>query len=105
MFLNAMSEVLNSQRATQNSTAPAPATEAPPAPEPEEEVIDEERMEEERVAQDARDVEMITQFQPLLVQMEDMGLRNKAQNIRALMVCNGNLEAAVNLILANNEMS
>lgn len=109
MFLNAMSEVINSQRATQSSSNPAPAavaTEAPPAPEPEEEeVVDEERMEQERAAQDARDVEQITQFQPLLQQMEDMGLRNKAQNIRALMVCNGNLEAAVNLILANNEMS
>lgn len=109
MFLNAMSEVINSQRATQNSSAPTPAVaaaEAPPVPEPEvEEVVDEERMEEERAAQDARDVEQITQFQPLLQQMEDMGLRNKAQNISALMVCNGNLEAAVNLILANNEMS
>lgn len=107
MFLNAMNDVLNSQRATQNSSVPAPvavATEAPPVPEPEEEV-DEERMEQERVAQDARDVEMITRFQPLLQQMEEMGMRNKAQNIHALMVCNGNLEAAVNLILANNEMS
>lgn len=50
---------------------------------------------------------MITGFQEQLRQMEDMGLRNKTQNIQALMICQGNLEAAVNLVLAemNNDMS
>jgi hypothetical protein len=39
--------------------------------------------------------------------MEEMGLLNKVRNIQALMVCNGNLEAAVNLVLAemNSDMS
>lgn len=60
-------------------------------------------MEEDRSAQDARYIEMITGFQEQLRQMEDMGLRCKTQCIQALMVCNGNLEAAVNLVLA--EMS
>lgn len=113
MFLNAMNEVLNSSRrsaaaeGSQDPSTEAPVvTEAPPAPEPEEEEeVDEVRMEEDRAAQDAHDVELITRFHPLLTQMEDMGLRNRAHNVRALMLCNGDLEAAVNLILANNEMS
>ena len=61
--------------------------------------------EEAREAQDARDLEMIASFQVQLRQMEEMGLTNKAANIQALMVCNGNLEAAVNLVLAEMNMS
>ena len=65
-----------------------------------------ERMEDEDNSErDARDIEMITSFQTQLRQMEDMGLSNKAANIQALMVCNGNLEAAVNLVLAEMNMS
>ena len=110
MFMNAMNEVLMANRRTSNPPPAPPPTEDSPAPmeEPPSDPLEEERMEEEeRSAQDARDVEMITSFQSQLSAMEDMGLRNKAQNIQALMVCNGNLEAAVNLVLAemSNDMS
>lgn len=132
MFMNAMNEVmLSNRRATTSINFERPSTEAaseptseatattaetseipPPAPVEEEEdeveeEEEEERMEEDRSAQDARDVEMITSFQTQLRQMEDMGLTNKAQNIQALMICNGNLEAAVNFVFAemNNDMS
>lgn len=115
MFMNAMNEVLMANRrttapsgaadTTEEEATPAPA-QAEPEPAPVEEA-EEESMEEDRSAQDARDVAMITGFQEQLRQMEDMGLRNKAQNIQALMICQGNLEAAVNLVLAemNNDMS
>lgn len=83
-----------------------PANEAPTPALPES--IEDEQMENEeemRQAQDDRDVEMIASFQIQLRQMEDMGLSNKIKNIQALMVCNGNLEAAVNLVLAEMNMS
>lgn len=111
MFMNAMNEVL---RANRRSTANPSTTEAQEeqneeaaVPTEPEQAPAEENMEEDRDAQDARDIEMIASFQTQLKQMEDMGLRNKASNIQALMVCNGNLEAAVNLVLAemNSDMS
>lgn len=114
MFMNAMNEVLlaNRRSSTNPAATDAPQEETVPAPAPEDEPAeipaeDEDRMEEDRSAQDERDVEMIRGFQNQLQQMEDMGLRNKVQNVQALMVCNGNLEAAVNLVLAemNNDMS
>lgn len=112
MFMNAMNEVLMANRRTsapeteQEAQEQPAEAEAPPV-EPEEAPVDEVRMEEDRSAQDARDIEMIASFQTQLQQMEDMGLHNKATNIQALMVCNGNLEAAVNLVLAemSNDMS
>lgn len=110
MFMNAMNEVLlANRRTTTNPDAPEVTQDEPiqppeqldPAP------VEEESMEEDRSVQDARDIEMITSFQTQLKQMEDMGLKNKASNVQALMVCNGNLEEAVNLVLAemNNDMS
>lgn len=102
MFMNAMNEVLMANRRS-TTTAEAPQEDSVVLPEPaveEEPEISAERMEEDRNAQEEREIEMIRTFQPLLQQMEDMGLRNKAQNVQALMVCNGNLEAAVNLVLA-----
>lgn len=111
MFMNAMNDVLRSNRRTSAGTTTGAAadleTEPQPEPPAEEEPVDEVSMEEGRAIQDARDVELITSFQPQLRSMEDMGLQNKAQNIQALMVCNGNLEAAVNLVLAemNTDMA
>lgn len=112
MFMNAMNEVLMANRRTSAPDAevqgqPADVPQVESLIEPDEAPVDEAGMEEDRSAQDARDIEMITSFQTQLKSMEDMGLHNKAQNIQALMVCNGNLEAAVNLVLAemSNDMS
>lgn len=110
MFMDAMNEVLRSRRseteASQNvsqNQESVDESEADPVPEQNQEQSME--SEEARGAQDARDVEMIASFQNQLRQMEDMGLTNKAANIQALMVCNGNLEAAVNLVLAEMNLS
>ena len=109
MFMNAMNEVLRASRRTPttNPISTDDPQESPMTDQVEQNPNEEESMEEDRDAQDARDVEMIASFQNQLKQMEDMGLRNKATNIQALMVCNGNLEAAVNLVLAemNTDMS
>lgn len=116
MFMNAMNEVLMaSRRANESSTVPQPAPEvaaetereSTPAAAVEEEAQEDVVMgDEERRAQEERDIEMITNFQPQLRQMEELGLRNKAQNIQALMLCNGNLEDAVNFVLTemNSDM-
>lgn len=107
MFMNAMNEVLlANRRTTTNPDAPEASQDEPVQPDPAPAPVEVESMEEDRSVQDARDIEMIASFQTQLKQMEDMGLRNKASNIQALMICNGNLEAAVNLVLAemNNDM-
>jgi hypothetical protein len=120
MMLHAMNEILQARRSEadvyrQNS---ADSAETPLTNNEESQVHDtdqeqeQEQQEEEESAQmetedesarDAHDIEMITNFQEKLRQMEMMGLTNKAANIQALMVCNGDLETAVNFVLT--EMS
>lgn len=112
MFMDAMNEVLRSRRseteASQNvsqNQESVEESEIEPIQIQEENQEQNMESEEARGDQDARDVEMIASFQNQLRQMEDMGLTNKAANIQALMVCNGNLEAAVNLVLAEMNLS
>lgn len=102
MFMSAMNDVLRSNRRT---SAGADNTSETESRELEESGVV--NMEEDREAQETRDIEMITSFQVQIKAMEDMGLQNKVQNLQALMVCNGNLEAAVNLVLAqmNTDMA
>jgi hypothetical protein len=109
MFMNAMNEVLMANRRANENPAPiipeATSADLPserestPANEPVEDVSMDE---DERRNQEERDIEMITNFQPQLRQMEELGLTNKAQNIQALMLCNGHIEAAINLVLTEN---
>lgn len=123
MFMNAMNEVLRARRSESavfgrdgdfpmhSSSSSSLVDTLDQSQQPQEEPEEPERseasepMEEDESARDARDIEMIASFQMQLKQMEDMGLNNKAANIQALMVCNGNLEAAVNLVLAEMNMS
>lgn len=116
MVMSAIDEVLRARRSETDTLAREPSVSSTASSnvenlqqEPPQDPIEEpesERMEEEDTSErDARDIEMITSFQTQLRQMEDMGLSNKAANIQALMVCNGNLEAAVNLVLAEMNMS
>lgn len=97
------SDVYGREQSVSSNASSVPENQSQETPqEPENES---ERMEEDDTSErDARDIEMITSFQAQLRQMEDMGLTNKAANIQALMVCNGNLEAAVNLVLAEMNM-
>lgn len=112
MFMNAMNEVLMASRRANESVAPAPAASETPRESTPAAADDDDQQEDvvmgddERRAQEERDIEMITNFQPQLRQMEELGFRNKAQNIQALMLCNGNLEDAVNFILTemNSDM-
>lgn len=113
MFMDAMNEVLRSSSSSRPQATPAFAgshesSVEPEQPQPASEDV---QMESEEAAaarvaaQDAQDVEMIASFQSQLKSMEEMGLTNKATNIQALMVTGGNLEAAVNLVLAEMNMS
>lgn len=112
MFMNAINEVLQSRRSEAEVSQPSTPQEEqmPEVPPPQEVPEESEQMqtdddEQARAAREQADIEMITSFQVQLKQMEEMGLRNKAANIQALMVCNGNLEAAVNLVLAEMNLS
>ncbi|KAL7025086.1 hypothetical protein ACKWTF_013330 [Chironomus riparius] len=116
MVMSAIDEVLRARRSETDILAREPSVsstassnvESQPTEVAQEQIEEPEieRMEDEDNSErDARDIEMITSFQTQLRQMEDMGLSNKAANIQALMVCNGNLEAAVNLVLAEMNMS
>lgn len=111
MFMNAINEVLQSRR-SENEVSPNVSQEEEPMPEvaqPEQPQESEQmQTEEDETAREARaqaDDEMIISFQEQLRQMEEMGLKNKIQNIQALMVCNGNLEAAVNFVLAEMNLN
>jgi hypothetical protein len=109
MFMSAINDVLQSRRSETDLPQSATPQEEEAMPEEVAPVIPAEEMQvdddEARAARDQADIEMITNFQVQLKQMEEMGLKNKAQNIQALMVCNGNLEAAVNFVLAEMNLS
>lgn len=108
MFMSAINEVLQSRR-SENEVTPGATSQEEQMPEepPVQESVEEMQVDEElaRANQDEADVEMIRGFAEQLRQMEDMGLKNKASNIQALMVCNGNLEAAVNFVLAEMNLN
>lgn len=102
MVMNALSGVLRSNLdnrvpPTQNPTSEVSADAAVPEPES---ISDPTPINEDIDMENDEDAQMIAGFQPKLRQMEDLGLFNKSQNIQALMICNGDLEAAVNLVLS-----
>lgn len=106
MFMSAINDVLQSRR-SENEVSQSATPQEEPMPEVAQESAEEMQVDEEQARQDRdqADIEMITNFQVQLRQMEEMGLKNKAQNIQALMVCNGNLEAAVNFVLAEMNLN
>jgi len=103
MLMNAMNSVLR----TRAAPAPTPAVEATTpqttqesTPEPMQEVSAPTPINEEINMDEDEDAIMIAGFQTQLREMENMGLTNKTANIQALIVCDGNLEAAVNYVLS-----
>jgi hypothetical protein len=98
MFMNALTEVLmNSGRARSADGSGDPETVSAPQPNPPENPTPPVNQD---ISMDDPDAQMIASFQPQLMAMQEMGLFNKAANIQALMLCNGNLEAAVNFVLS-----
>lgn len=102
MVMNALSGVLRSgmerrqEQSGSETPLDIPPTETPPVSDstPTPAAVNED------IDMDDPDARMIASFQPQLMQMQEMGLFNKSQNIQALMICNGDLEAAVNLVLS-----
>uniref|UniRef100_A0A1Q3F451 Putative ubiquitin-like protein 7 n=1 Tax=Culex tarsalis TaxID=7177 RepID=A0A1Q3F451_CULTA len=108
MFMNALSEVIQSQRQRStepNSNEPEPmdtspasaaatvATSAPPAAAPGD-------MGAQTMSQHSTLEASLSQYRTELDQMREMGLTDTETNLQALIVCNGNVETAVNLVFS-----
>lgn len=102
MFMNALSEVIQSQRQREpNSNEPEPmdtspataATVQPPAAAPGD-------MGAQTLSQHSTLEASLSQYRAELEQMREMGLTDTETNLQALIVCNGNVETAVNLVFS-----
>lgn len=102
MFMNALSEVIQSQRQREpNSNEPEPmdtspataATAQPPAAAPGD-------MGAQTLSQHSTLEASLSQYRAELEQMREMGLTDTETNLQALIVCNGNVETAVNLVFS-----
>lgn len=107
MFMNALSEVIQShrQRSTEpNSNEPEPmdtspasavttASAPPPAAAPGD-------MGAQTMSQHSTLEASLSQYRTELDQMREMGLTDTETNLQALIVCNGNVETAINLVFS-----
>lgn len=107
MFMNALSEVIQSQR--QRSTEPnsnepepmdtTPASTVTPASAPPAAVAPGD-MGSQTLSQHSTLEASLSQYRAELDQMREMGLTDTETNLQALIVCNGNVETAVNLVFS-----
>lgn len=104
MFMNALSEVIQSQqrqRSTESNdpepmdTTPATAAAAPQAP-----VAAPGDVGAQTLSQHSTLEASLSQYRAELDQMREMGLTDTETNLQALIVCNGNVETAVNLVFS-----
>lgn len=105
MFMNALSEVIQSHR--QHSTEPntnepepmdtSPASAPTSAPAPAAAPGD---MGAQTLSQHSTLEASLSQYRAELDQMREMGLTDTETNLQALIVCNGNVETAVNLVFS-----
>ncbi|XP_058453561.1 ubiquitin-like protein 7 [Malaya genurostris] len=98
MFMNALSEVIQSQR---RSNDPEPMDTSPPAAAP---TVPADPVDNDVGAQTQTQHSTLeaslSKYRAELDQMREMGLTDTETNIQALIVCNGNVEAAVNLVFS-----
>ncbi|XP_058822095.1 ubiquitin-like protein 7 [Topomyia yanbarensis] len=96
MFMNALSEVIQSQRRSNDpepmDTSPSSAAPAPPATVPDNDIGSQTQSQHSTLEAS------LSKYRSELEQMREMGLTDTETNIQALIVCNGNVETAVNLV-------
>lgn len=100
MFLSALSNVLLSNRRNADgasSNAESSDGAAPAA-------VQTDHVEENNMSMEDADAHRVATYQPALDQMFEMGLRDRSANLQAIMLCNGNLQEAINLVLSDNGM-
>lgn len=104
MFMNALSEVIQSQqrqRSTETNepepmdTTPATAAAAPQAPAAAPGDVGAQTLSQHSTLEAS-----LSQYRAELDQMREMGLTDTETNLQALIVCNGNVETAVNLVFS-----
>lgn len=97
MFLSALSNVvLSNRRNTEGASNAEPSDSSVPAS------VETLPVEENNMSMEDADAHSVASYQPALDQMFEMGLRNRSANLQAIMLCNGNLDQAVNLVLSDN---
>lgn len=99
MFMNALSEVIQSQRrSSSNPNEPEPMDTSPstggPAP------VADNDVGAQTQSQHSTLEASLSKYRAELEQMREMGLTDTETNLQALIVCNGNVEAAVNLVFS-----
>lgn len=101
MFMNALSEVIQSQQRQRSSDEPEPMDTSPAsaqvAPPPDATPGD---MGAQTLSQHSTLTASLGQYRAELDQMREMGLTDTETNLQALIVCNGNVETAVNLVFS-----
>lgn len=104
MFMNALSEVIQSQQRQRSSesidpepmdTTPATAATAPQAPAAVPGDVGAQTLSQHSTLEAS-----LSQYRAELDQMREMGLTDTETNLQALIVCNGNVETAVNLVFS-----
>lgn len=107
MFMNALSEVIQSQRQRTNDSNPnepepmdtSPSSGAPAAL-PAIAVPGGNDVGAQTLSQHSTLEASLSQYRAELDQMREMGLTDTETNLQALIVCNGNVETAVNLVFS-----
>lgn len=99
MFMNALSEVIQSQRrSSTNPNEPEPMDTSPstggPAP------VADNDVGAQTQSQHSTLEASLSKYRAELEQMREMGLTDTETNLQALIVCNGNVETAINLVFS-----
>lgn len=100
MFMNALSEVIQSQRRSStnpNETEPMDTSPSSGGPVP---PVADNDVGAQTQSQHSTLEASLSKYRAELEQMREMGLTDTETNLQALIVCNGNVEAAVNLVFS-----
>lgn len=105
MFMNALSDVMQQSQRRQSSAAnptdPEPMdTSSSPATGGVSAVVEDRDVGAQAQSQHSTLEASLSQYRTELDQMREMGLTDTETNLQALIVCNGNVEAAVNLVFS-----
>lgn len=102
MFMNALSEVIQAQRRTNdpNASNTEPMDTSPPVPIPTSVAVSGNDVGAQTLSQHSTLEASLSQYRGELDQMREMGLTDTETNLQALIVCNGNVETAINLVFS-----
>lgn len=101
MFMNALSEVIQSQRrSSSNPNEPEPMDTSPSTAAPAVAAVPDNDVGAQTQSQHSTLEASLSKYRAELDQMREMGLTDTETNLQALIVCNGNVETAINLVFS-----